>query len=116
MKRGLSILVKRVQACLSDDFRKSKYRGNSNPLAGHCYVASEALYHLLGGKDSGWKPMVMRIGGETHWFLLSRSGDLLDATASQFKELPAYSQATGCGFLTKKPSKRAQKLISKVIG
>ena len=100
---------------------KTKHRGN-------CYVTCEALYHLLGGKKNGYMPMVMRHEGDTHWFLRwedpdhlvsnsmwSRPPVYLDPTASQFKSKPRYSKARGCGFLTKKPSKRAKELMKKMV-
>jgi hypothetical protein len=80
-------------------------------MRGNCYVTCEALFHLLGGKASGWKPMVMRHEGDTHWFLKHSSGLIMDPTVKQFKTKPNYSLARGCGFLTKKPSKRARKLM-----
>lgn len=88
-----------------------------NPLAGQCYVVSEALYHMLGGKAAGWTPIRMKHEGTTHWALYHReSGVVLDATTSQFKVPPDqhdYEKAIGCGFLTKKPSKRARALLRK---
>lgn len=87
----------------------TKFRGN-------CYVTCEALYHLLGGKDSGWKPYVMRHEGDTHWFLMRPwLGVILDPTASQFRTKPAYHKARGCGFLTKQPSKRARALMEVML-
>lgn len=80
-------------------------------MRGNCYVTSEALYHLLGGAAAGWKPMTLRHEGDTHWFLRHASGLVLDATASQFKRPPDYSKARGRGFLTRKPSRRAQELM-----
>jgi hypothetical protein len=81
-------------------------------LRGNCYVTSEALYHLLGGKTAGWKPMNMHTETDSHWFLLHESGLILDATAHQF-DLPLdYSKAKGRGFLTKAPSKRARELMN----
>lgn len=82
---------------------------------GNCYHTSEALYHLLGGKDAGWKPMVMHHENDTHWFLKHSSGMIIDATVKQFKTKPDYTKAKGCGFLTKKPSKRAQALMEDMI-
>lgn len=82
---------------------------------GNCYVASEALYHLLGGKEAGWKPMMVKHEGDTHWFLKHTSGLIIDPTVSQFKESPPYEEARGCGFLTKQPSKRAQNLMQKIV-
>lgn len=84
-------------------------------MRGNCYVTCEALYHLIGGKKSGWKPMVMRHEGDTHWFLLHKSGTVLDPTVKQFKKKPDYTKARGCGFLTKKPSKRAKIMMEKLL-
>lgn len=84
-------------------------------ISGNCYVASEALYHILGGKEAGWKPMRMRVDHplfKTHWFLKHESGMIVDPSRYQFHGmLPDYSKAVGSGFLTKKPSKRALKLM-----
>ena len=86
------------------------------PRRGNCYVTSEALYHLLGGKAAGWKPMRMPVDGESHWFLQHSSGLILDATAKQFgRHKPAYSQARGNGFLTLGPSRRARELMTKLV-
>lgn len=82
---------------------------------GNCYAASEALYHIMGGKDSQWIPQVMRYRGDTHWFLKHWSGIILDPSERQFdKRKPNYSKARGTGFLTKHPSKRARELMEKL--
>lgn len=83
---------------------------------GNCYVTSEALYHNLGGKRAGWKPMLLRLDGETHWFLKHKSGLILDATAKQFgRHKPDYSKAVGNGFLTVRPSRRARALMEAMV-
>lgn len=82
---------------------------------GNCYVSSEAAYHLLGGRDAGWKPMVVRHEGDNHWFLRHESGLLLDLTASQFHSAPPYHLARGIGFLTKKPSRRARDMMELMV-
>jgi hypothetical protein len=84
-------------------------------MRGNCYVTCEALYHLLGGRKSGFKPMVMRWERDTHWFLKHKSGLILDPTAKQFRNAPNYLSARGCGFLTLKPSKRAKLLMSQLL-
>lgn len=81
---------------------------------GNCYVASEALYHLFGGRTAGWTPMNVRHEGESHWFLRHRSGIVVDPTSRQFKGKPEYGRARGRGFLTRKPSKRARELMKKI--
>lgn len=86
-------------------------------IRGNCYAASEALYHLLGGKKAGWTPMFMhtRPTGR-HWFLKHKDGMILDATKKQFYGVkPDYSRGKGTGFLTKKPSKRAKELMEKLV-
>lgn len=52
--------------------------------------------------------------GEPHWFLRNADGHILDATASQFKTPVPYEKARGKGFLTLKPSKRAQEVMNRV--
>lgn len=84
---------------------------------GNCYVASEALFHLLGGKAAGWTPMSVRTPGDVHWFLRHADGRILDPTAAQFagKPKPDYAAARGRGFLTRKPSKRARALMDRIV-
>lgn len=83
---------------------------------GNCYVTSEALYHLLGGKAAGWKPLFLSVNGESHWCLQHDSGLILDATAKQFgRRKPNYSKARGHGFLTLEPSKRARALMERLV-
>ena len=106
---------------LTDDLRRPEYRGHPNPLRGHCYVFSEALFYILGGKRKGWMPQtcdVIRDGKKVgvHWFLINPDGGYaLDPTAKQFTsdEHVLYAFAVGRGFLTKKPSKRTKELIKR---
>lgn len=84
-------------------------------MRGNCYVTSEAVYHLLGGKAGGWKPMRIYHERTTHWFLKHESGLILDLTWGQFKRMPKYEKAVGSGFLTKQPSKRARELIQRLV-
>jgi len=104
---------------LTDDLLAPKYRSlkktsNVPNTFGHCYVASEAAYYLLGGKEEGWKPMHMKHLGASHWFLKHESGLILDLTYNQFKSPLDYKAARGTGFLTKGPSKRAKKLLIRI--
>ncbi len=96
----------------------SSGKKQSGNLRGNCYVTTEALYHLLGGKRSGWLPRVMRTATDTHWFLYHRrTGQILDATVRQFSRggKPDYARGRTCGFLTKRPSKRAKELMEKML-
>jgi len=87
---------------------------------GNCYVTCEALYHLMGGKAQGWKPMRMKWEGDMHWFLLNTwTQQIIDPTKNQFKRTPRtceyFMHGIGCGFLTKKPSKPARALMDKML-
>jgi hypothetical protein len=85
---------------------------------GNCYVTSEALYHLLGGKRAGWTAQYMKTKATgNHWFLKHKSGLILDATRKQFPKgiVPDYTKARGIGFLTAKPSKKAKLLMEDLV-
>lgn len=116
-KTGAVSLVKRVQGALTDDLRHAPWKGDPNPLTGHCYVASEALYHLMGGKAAGLHPMFIKHEGQPHWFLRHESGKIIDPTADQFAIPVPYDQARGKGFLRgEQVSKRAQVVMDRVLG
>ena len=102
----LNSIIDAVKENLTDDLRKDN--------RGHCYIASEAIYHLAGRKEAGMKPMNVRHEGEQHWFLLLPDDGIIDVTAHQFKTSVPYHLARGRGFLTKRPSKRAQELMDRV--
>ena len=104
--------VLRVRAHLSDDLRRPPWRGDPRPTAGHCYVASEALRALLGPR---YRPATVRHEGAVHWFLRGPHG-VVDATADQFSRPPTYAAASGRGFLTREPSRRARILLDRIQG
>lgn len=111
--RGLRRLVKNIQDALTPELLKPAHRGQANPLAGHCYVAAEALYHA-GAREAGYGPQSMRVGAVVHWFLADRSGRILDPTAAQFDGPLDYAQGRGRGFLTREPSRRARVVLSRI--
>jgi hypothetical protein len=124
-------VVEAVQAACSPDLLKPEYRravqNGAHPLTGHCYAASEAVYHLLGGKAAGLTPMVMAAPKPdgtrgTHWYLrcddkrlAATSTRYIDPTWSQFGVPPMWTEGRGAGFLTRQPSKRAKTLIEKAL-
>lgn len=114
--RDMVPLIARVRACLTDDLLKpdQRKRERRTPSAGHCYVASEALWHLTGRELS-----VFRIEheGNSHWFLanfLTKPPFIVDATADQFESPPPYFEARHAAFMTKEPSKRAVELMRRM--
>ncbi len=115
-------LMSDIEAVLTPDLLKPAYLKRWTPRHqntwGHCYAASEALYHMLGGKKAGYVPVQAWIQDESHWWI--RTGNLdLDITSGQFGDLEnaifirRLSKSHG-GFLTKKPSKRAAEIIHRV--
>jgi len=109
-------LVKLIEGSLSDDLLKPEFlqQERHSKYFGHCYVASEAYYHLRGGKKKGLTPKRMRHAGVMHWWV-EDNGKIVDITAAQFVPLDFppidYARGISCGFLTKKPSRRAQEVI-----
>jgi hypothetical protein len=111
-----AVYLDEIRDALTDEDRKPKYRGDPNLMRGQCYVASEVLYF---GKLVGVAvPMTLRMGDEPHWYLRSTivPDMYVDPTADQFPpdtEIP-YDKGTPRGFLTKGPSKRAQKVLERL--
>ena len=105
-------IVNQVRGALvdSDDLRTKDYKGSPNIYAGHCYVASEAIYHLAKRAGIALKPMFIYHKDTPHWYLMD-SNRILDSTKEQFADLVNYSKGRGKGFLTKRPSRRAVELI-----
>lgn len=114
----MQFYMKRIQAQLSPDLLRRDW--GPHPHAGHCYVASEALWHLT---DCCMLPYRARDdNGIVHWWLQAFRTPLpfaiYDCTAGQYTDFgltPPYEKGKCGGFLTKQPSKRAQILIKKVL-
>jgi len=68
----------------------------------------------VGGKDAGYKPMFIKHESEPHWWIQGPNDEVIDITADQFLTPVPYEKGIGKGFLTKKPSKRTQKLLAKL--
>ena len=114
-------LVREVRAALTPDLLKEPWRsrarrGRCDPMMGHCYAASEAALHLLGGRAAGWRAVFIRHERQPHWFLVGPRGQILDITATQFKTPVPYEKGTPKGFLTKTPSARARVVMLRVRG
>lgn len=118
------ILRKRIQKALTPDLLKKDQvfmLTGIHPTEGHCAVAAEAAYHLLGGREAGWMPIVLPrkvLGNNTHWWIRHKdTGEIFDPTSEQFgdDEIP-YKLGRPCGFMTKHPSRRAKIVIDRVKG
>ena len=81
----LDMVIKLIKDNLETKFVPTKFRENNlgNPMFGHCYHATQALYYFF--KDANLKAMSARCEGpaESHWWL--QDGDtIIDATAEQY--------------------------------
>ena len=122
----LDTVIRAVQASLTPDLLKREYReGNrGNPMFGHCYVATEALYYML--REGGLEVYPMHgkdPNGIVHWWLEDDAGNIIDATADQYfsvGEEPPYERGTRGAFLPSRyrtggPSERARVVIERVL-
>lgn len=125
-----------VRACLSPDLLAEPYRSaapDGNRSWGHCAVAAEAVYFLLGGPRAGLTAWVARDeDGSTHWWLQDRAGNRIDPTAEQFLldgDTPPYLRGrpgNPAGFMgqrvdpgsrwgfDRRPSRRAAEVLRRV--
>jgi hypothetical protein len=124
---ALRALVKKVQACLTDDLLSPEERAKprSSKVAGHCAVASEAVWAAK-ARRLGYKTRVARTtSGGTHWWLVSPKGCVLDPTAAQFSKAERerlYAAGRGAGPQgvryssdgTLIPSKRAREVLRRM--
>lgn len=114
----IDFLLEQVKSNLTPDLLKPAYReqNKTNPMYGHCYVATECMYHLMEptdyfphwGKDED---------GITHWWLEDSSGRIIDATKEQYESVnktPPYDNGRRAWFLTNEPSKRTQELMGRL--
>ena len=102
-----------IRAALTPELVRPGFEG-SHRMSGHCYVASEAYFHLAGGKVAGLVARRIKHEGVTHWWLEDRDGNVIDLTAEQFYASVPYHKGRSTGFLTRRPSKRAQIVIDRV--
>ena len=112
--------MEKITSSLTPGLLKREYRSENetNPLFGHCYVATETLYHLMNSTEV--KPVCGRDDdGIVHWWLEYRkSGKRIDVTVDQYHSVgkfPPYENGRGSGFLTKKPSKRTKVVMDRVL-
>jgi hypothetical protein len=138
-----------IIASLTPDLLEKKYRAQLSPddppETGHCAVASEAFYHLAGGKQAGFMPVVCGYAAndagemvfkeniqkalqkgwrkETHWWIRGPkgaqrgAGAIFDVTAGQYPAPYPYAQGHNTGFMQpqQKPSRRAQVVMDRVM-
>lgn len=120
----LQELVSKIQDSLTPDLLKKPYRERNatNPMFGHCYVATEAMYHMTKEKYPGRFTIFHGKDDEgiVHWWLHDNEQiKILDITADQYYsagKVPPYVKGRRGSFLTNDPSKRAVTLMNRVRG
>jgi hypothetical protein len=109
-----------IQKCLTPDLLKKEYRAEnaSNPMFGHCYVASEVLYHKIKPYGDYSAACGRDPNGIVHWWIVDNlTGERYDTTADQYLSkglTPPYDVGRKTGFLTKLPSKRAKIVLARM--
>ena len=117
-----SELIERIQKSLTPDLLKPPYRERNatNPMFGHCYVATEAFYHIVKNDHPGRFSIFHGKDDEgiVHWWLHdNKEVKILDITADQYYsagKIPPYERSRRGSFLTNDPSKRAVIVMKKV--
>jgi hypothetical protein len=110
-------LKREVQAALTDDLVQPKYMDGFGKFDGHSYVASEAYWHLCGGKDSGLQPMQLNRDGKSHWWLVDPKGRVIDLTLGRGEKSDfPYEEGSARGFryTPKGMSNRAATVVERV--
>jgi hypothetical protein len=115
-------VIKSILDCLSPDLLKPSYReeNKKNPTFGHCYVASEVLFHLIEADIPGrFSPWIGKDDqGINHWWLVdNEDGSIVDPTADQYisqGKIPPYEHGRKFSFLTKNPSRRAKIVMERI--
>lgn len=135
-----------IIASLTPDLLSKEWRLRVSPdeprESGHCAVATEAFYYLIGGKVAGFKPVVCGYWESpqgavcfedqgvppgslrsTHWWVQGPygpyygAGAVYDVTAGQYGDYAfPYERGRGAGFQNPKkiPSRRAQIVMDRV--
>lgn len=106
-----STMASAVQSVLTAELLKPAYRRaaelSKRKFIGHCYVASEALYHLLGGKAKGYRSVNLskQLAPEfgPHWWVESAGGEVIDVTAEQFDKPVPYGLGSYKAWITSLP-------------
>ena len=116
-------LIAAIANFLHPKLLKPEYRKTNanNPMYGHCYVATEALYCLMNkfSLTDTFKPFQAKDENNvSHWWLQSQDGEIIDITASQYTSVgktPPYSNGKSRSFMYPSPSKRSRNVMEAVL-
>ncbi len=127
IKESTNTLISKIKRNLTPDLLKGIWKNDDlKNYSGYCYVATEALWWMLGGPDSQYTPYVLGNKdwpevlkkGETHWFLKSKVGKkIIDPTKEQFGDVVIpYEKGHPNGMMNYPVggSKRAKVLMARI--
>jgi len=116
--RRRDALTIEIHDVLTADLIQPRYRAGAGQFDGYCYCASEAYFHLAGGREAGLQPMQLEWRDTSHWWLVNRNGRVIDLTLGPGEgsgRFP-YERGNRKAFRWTKdgPSKRARTIIERV--
>ena len=120
-EEGAESMMKIIRNHLTPDLLTKKYREENlkNPMYGHCYHSTQALFYLLDPHDL--IPMSgIDYRGDTHWWLYDDRGLTYDTTADQYYsvgQVPPYDvgKRTQWYGWKQRPHQRTLTLIMRVL-
>jgi len=120
-EEGAESMMKIICTQLTPDLLTKKYRkeNETNPMYGHCYHSSQALFYLLDPHDL--IPMSgIDYRGDTHWWLYDDRGLTYDTTADQYYsvgQVPPYAvgKKTSWYGWKQRPHQRTLTLMMRVL-
>jgi len=120
-EEGAESMMMIIRNHLTLDLLTKKYREENlkNPMYGHCYHATQALFYLLDPHDL--IPMSgIDYRGDTHWWLYDDRGLTYDTTADQYysvDQVPPYDvgKRTQWYGWKQRPHQRSLDLMMRVL-
>ena len=120
-EEGAESMMKIIRTQLTPDLLTKKYRkeNETNPMYGHCYHSTQALFYLLDPHDL--IPMSgVDYRGDTHWWLYDDRGVIYDTTADQYYsvgQVPPYDvgKKTAWYGWKQRPHQRSLTLMMRVL-
>ena len=120
-EEGAESMMKIIRTQLTPDLLTKKYRkeNETNPMYGHCYHSTQALFYLLDPHEL--VPMSgIDYRGDTHWWLYDDRGVIYDTTADQYYsvgQVPPHDigKKTAWYGWKQRPHQRTLKLMMKVL-
>ena len=116
-------VMKRIASNLEPNMVTKKYREENatNPMFGHCYHSSQALFHLM-DTDVLEQRTAIDYHGCSHWWLVDKTTEkIYDITADQYYHVgqtPPYAKGVKKPWYgwRQRPHQRTLNLMIKVLG